>query len=351
MYVIRWAAAVVSCTLATTPFALAQQAAPSADAAKLPPPAAKYERVWPKTLPENKTAPAPAQTPTEWSAQEIELARARCTALLKGLDLVAMPDPPIREGAECGTPAPMKLVSVGSNPEIALSPPPVLTCDMIAALHKWLERDVQPLARKHLGAPIVRVATMSSYSCRNAYGRAKSRLSEHGRVNALDIGAFVTARGQTAMVVADWGPTAREIAAQLAAARAEAEKKQAEAAAEAAKQGKGSDTSTAPQPYAAQPLRPSLGIDIPGIAGQLPGSGPSTGLGLTQPSRLGGPKEAGTAPPAPPEPLTGKAVFLRAAHRTACKIFGTVLGPEANHAHKNHFHVDMAERQHGAICE
>ena len=44
--------------------------------------------------------------------------------------------------------------------------------------------------------------------------------------------------------------------------------------------------------------------------------------------------------------------FLRAAHRSACKIFGTVLGPEANNAHQNHFHVDMAERdQEHRICE
>jgi hypothetical protein len=28
-----------------------------------------------------------------------------------------------------------------------------------------------------------------------------------------------------------------------------------------------------------------------------------------------------------------------------------VLGPEANTSHKNHFHIDMAERPHGAICE
>ena len=76
---------------------------------------------------------------------------------------------------------------------------------------------MQPLARKHLGAPIVRIETMSSYSCRNAYGRAHGRLSEHGKANAVDIGSFVTARGQAALVVADWGPTARQIAAQAAA--------------------------------------------------------------------------------------------------------------------------------------
>src|SRR5213078_4139103 len=77
----------------------------------------------------------------------------------------------------------------------------------------------QPLARKHLGAPIVRIETMSSYSCRNAYGRTHGRLSEHGKANAVDLGSFVTARGPAALVVADWGPTARQIAAQATAGR------------------------------------------------------------------------------------------------------------------------------------
>src|SRR6185312_3326694 len=149
-----------------------------------------------------------------------------------GLDLVAEPAPPIREGSACGAPAPMHLVSIGSSPKIAFSPPATLTCEMVAALHKWLTGDVQPLARKHLGAPVVEVATMSSFSCRNAYGRARSKLSEHGRVNAIDIGAFLTERGEKTLVVADWGPIAREIASD---AKAEAVKRQAEAAAAARK--------------------------------------------------------------------------------------------------------------------
>lgn len=350
MYVIRWAAVAAYCTLAAAPAAFAQQAATGADAGKLPPPAATYQGVWPKTLPQAGGAgqgPAPAQ----WSEQDIELARARCTVLLKGLDLVAVPSAPIREGQECGTAAPMQLVSIGSNPQIALSPPPVLTCDMIAALHKWLQRDVQPLARKHLGAPLVGITTMSSYSCRNAYGRAKSRLSEHGRVNALDIGAFMTAKGQTTLVVADWGPIAREIAAQAAAAqaRAEAEKNKGPAAGTESKQDEAESASKVPA--AIQPLRPSITIPVPGITIEPP-SGRATSLGLTQPSRLGGPKSANAAAPAPTDGLSSKAQFLRAAHRAACNTFGTVLGPEANNAHKNHFHVDMAERRGGtAICD
>ena len=197
----------------------------------------------------------------------------------------------MREGTECGTAAPMRLVSIGSNPQIAFSPPPALTCDMIAALHRWLQRDVQPLARKHLGAPVVSVATMSSYSCRNAYGRKNGRLSEHGRANALDIGAFVTAKGQTTMVVADWGPIAREIAAQAAAAQ---KQREAEAAAAAARQKNGMPPAQAPAVVAApQPLRPSIGIDLPGIAVQMPGASAPTALGLTGQNRLGGPKQQG----------------------------------------------------------
>jgi hypothetical protein len=52
------------------------------------------------------------------------------------------------------------------------------------------------------------------------------------------------------------------------------------------------------------------------------------------------------APPAGPQ-----ARFLREAHAAACRIFGTTLGPEANEAHRNHFHVDMAERKVKKICD
>jgi hypothetical protein len=42
---------------------------------------------------------------------------------------------------------------------------------------------------------------------------------------------------------------------------------------------------------------------------------------------------------------------VRMVHDDACHTFGTVLGPEANEAHKNHFHLDMKARRHAAICE
>ncbi len=45
-----------------------------------------------------------------------------------------------------------------------------------------------------------------------------------------------------------------------------------------------------------------------------------------------------------------RAAFLREIHDGACEIFGTTLGPEANEAHRNHFHLDMKERRH-PLCD
>ena len=218
-----------------------------------------------------------AETATAWSEQEIELARARCAVLLKNLPVVTMPVDPIREGSECGTAAPVRLISIGRSPQVALSPPPTVTCDLVAALYRWMERDVQPLAKKHLGAPVIRIETMSSYSCRNAYGRAGSRLSEHAKANALDVGSFVTARGQSAMVVADWGPTARQIAAQAAADQGQPDKaasgrttRAAPATASTAKAPSPSRNHWQPRPLPRPIFGPGVSISIPGVTVMTP---------------------------------------------------------------------------------
>ena len=49
--------------------------------------------------------------------------------------------------------------------------------------------------------------------------------------------------------------------------------------------------------------------------------------------------------------LPSESTFLRALHKGACGPFGTVLGPEANEAHRDHFHLDMAPRKRSAFCE
>ena len=282
-----------------------------------------------------------AAGPDVWSEGEIKEALARCTAMLKGVTAVFELEDPIKNGA-CGSPAVYRLSSVGKGPVVEFNPPVSITCDMIVSLEKWMRVDVQPKARSALGGPIVKIDTMSSYSCRNAYGRARTRLSEHGRANAIDIGSFATARDSVS-VLADWGLTVRE-------QRALAAKQEAERAAAAA----------------ASRAQPGGLPQVPGTMAPLPGSGqmipiPGGSVGFGSPNRLGGPKTQPVAPaklPTLPEaPLTApsggsaKRTFIRDIHASACKHFGTVLGPEANNAHKNHFHLDMAPRRLSNFCE
>lgn len=316
-----------------------------------------------------------------WPRSEIVLAKARCNFLLSHAQAEVVHQQPLRMGP-CGNPAPVKLISLGTKPRVVLDPPALVNCDMVKSLSDWVVKDLQPLARKHLKSPIVKIETMSSYSCRNAYGRKNARLSQHARANAIDIRGFVTAKQARTRLVSHWGPTARDLkrAARLAVARAK--KKREELAAQKGDAAKKSDklqadgkasainTGSVKNP-ASVTMRPSLTANAASIA--LRGSAPApdsgaSNLGLA-PSRLGGPAvsalatatdEAQETPSWPvylvskkvseSKTRTPKARFLRSAHRTACKIFGTVLGPEANNTHRDHFHVDLAKRRLGPYC-
>jgi hypothetical protein len=45
-----------------------------------------------------------------------------------------------------------------------------------------------------------------------------------------------------------------------------------------------------------------------------------------------------------------EAAFLRRARNEACRVFGTVLSPDYNEAHADHFHLDQAARAFGGVC-
>lgn len=47
-------------------------------------------------------------------------------------------------------------------------------------------------------------------------------------------------------------------------------------------------------------------------------------------------------------PVQGK--ILRRMHKAACGPFGTVLGPDANRYHRDHFHFDTARYRSGSYC-
>jgi membrane protein involved in colicin uptake len=162
----------------------------------------------------------------------------------------------------------------------------------------------------------------------------------------------MTTNAETTKVLAGWGPTERELKAQVVAAAEAAQRKAAaeKAAAELAAAQQALQQPPAPEASVtnagwtgaiATQLRGMIGA--PSVASPAPASQEKTVLGF---SRLGGPD-----PEVAADVQSRHRQFLRQIHAAACKYFGTVLGPEANDAHKNHLHLDMAERSRSNFCE
>jgi hypothetical protein len=79
---------------------------------------------------------------------------------------------------------------------VAVTPAPQLQCHMAEALVEWVRADVGPVAAE-LGAPLAAVTDLDSYECRGRNNIAGAKLSEHGKGNAIDIGAIKLKSGAT----------------------------------------------------------------------------------------------------------------------------------------------------------
>ncbi len=261
----------------------------------------------------------------EWPEADVTAAREQCMHLLSSQPMEFEILDPIKKG-ECGLPAPVRLKSIGSAAQkVVFNPPVDVNCRLAAALGKWAKSALQPGARSLFKSQVVSIIGASGYSCRNIYNRPNARLSQHALANAIDIGGFVLANGRTIGVLKGWGPTERDLVAQA--------KAKAKAEAEAKKKGLRGETAVAKaagETVSKASMTPSLQA-----AGKKPLQGGLPGA------------KAAVAPPK--NPVDAK--FLREIHDGACDEFGTVLGPEANDPHRNHFHLDLIARRGRGFCE
>jgi hypothetical protein len=244
----------------------------------------------------------------------VAAAKAKCTEILNAAALDYEPLQPIKEG-RCGTPAPILVTSIGGDKKVEINPPATITCPMARALHIWLSKVVQPEAQALLGSSVAELQNASSYACRNRNGNAKGLVSEHAFANALDVSAFILASGERVTVLESWP---RALA-----------------------------TPPLPQPKPERPTGPAAMVTPAAVKSPVPPNAVEAAKvksGQPQP-----PPEA-AAPPANP-PTNERSNFVRRIHKAACGTFGTVLGPEANDAHKDHFHFDMKTRRRSSFCE
>jgi hypothetical protein len=273
--------------------------------------------------------PLPGDAPTvAWSDGEVEAAKADCAKLLAGLAIEYEPLPPLRDGM-CGAPAPIRVKSIGSDPKVAIDPPATVTCAVAAGVGAWLNKTVQPKARALVGAPVVKLRNASSYICRNRYNGADTKLSEHALANALDVAEFVFQSGAKVTVLANWP---RVVAADTTGSITPAQVAQPNA-----------DDADVTRIKASAKTNP---FAVPTDAKSNPFVLPTAATKMSPPKP---PAEAAAPEPRPASDRTAE--FVRKVHDDACGIFGTVLGPDANAAHKDHFHLDMKKRRRSAFCE
>ncbi|MFM9847479.1 MAG: extensin family protein [Hyphomicrobiaceae bacterium] len=327
----------------------------------------------------SNTLPVPSEpepVPDKWSDQEVIAALEECLALLAPLAAHIDVSKPIRDG-QCGSAAVVQLKRVGATAPVEISPPATLNCRMVVKLHQWVETSLQPAARETFNAPVRRLVNASGYTCRNRYGSnaVTAKISEHAFANALDVSAIVLADGRSVDVLSNWGHTERDLRA-IAEAKAEAER-QAKAAAAAQKAAAKASKDAKPEPADAKkakaggkehaankeepPAKGGKGSAAKDDDGDVVEGQPTSrdvkkketqrGRPLASAERQGLGRPDILPVPGGDTTVTKEGAFLRRLHRGACGIFSTVLGPEANEAHRNHFHFDLAPRRRNAFCE
>jgi hypothetical protein len=336
--------------------------------------------------PKSGTAKTEPPEPDTWSDTEIIAALRDCLRRLAPLGADIEIAEPVKQ-ERCGAPAPVVLRRIGwGATRVELQPPATLNCAMVASLGTWIDKTLQPAAQEHLGSPIVRIRNVSGYACRNRIGTAfhADRLSEHALANAIDIAGFVTADGRTVDVLGQWGPTARELrdeqerawsATQDAKVAVKAAEKEASQAARAARGARGTKQASAKTEEADRTKQAAARKKEEAAQKEA-----EWRRALARSAEL---QKLGRGTDEPPRPKRGEAhrktadarrltpipvsndgagssgassippesAFLRRLHRGACGTFGTVLGPDANEAHRNHFHFDLAQRKRSAFCE
>jgi hypothetical protein len=335
--------------------------------------AAKTPVPEPKSDPKSETAKVEPPPPDEWSDGEIIAALKDCLQRLAPLGADIEVAAPVKQD-QCGNPAPVLLKRIGSGANrVEFQPPPVLNCAMVASMHTWVEKTLQPAAQEILGSPIVRLRGAAGYACRNRAGtRAHGgRLSEHATANAIDIMGFVTADGRTIDVLSKWGPTARDMREQqerLAEARAAAQKAAKAALEEAKETARQAEKEAAEAARAASKLPASKQKEAKAEASRKKEEAQRkrreaedqeaelrrATVRTAELQKLGRGVDAKAIPTTAEgdsASRSAEAAFLRRLHKGACTAFGTVLGPEANEAHRNHFHFDLAPRRRSAYCE
>ena len=267
-------------------------------------------------------APEPEET---WPESVVARETEQCMQALKSINADLEILPPVKDGG-CGAPALVRVKSVGSKSPVKFNPPVEVNCKVAAALYRWNKKTLQPASKRHLRSRVTRILGASGYVCRNVYNLPNRNLSQHAHANAIDVSAFQLRDGRIVTVRRGWGPTRRD-------KELEKKKKAAAAAKKSRKNSGAENKSTQKISGRSRQKITKAGLNPGGVP--VPESSPTR----TEPESA-----------AQRAKRLATAKFFKRLHKGACKEFETVLGPEANEAHRGHFHLDLNAGRSRPYC-
>jgi hypothetical protein len=144
---------------------------------------------------------------TRWKLARMALQPESCFAAFAASGIPVSRFPDRDSDTDCPLRHTMRLEA-----QVSLQPNrPMVTCPVAAAWALFERHALQPAALARFGTEVASVRHLGTYNCRNVYGRAVGRRSQHATANAIDIAGFTLRDGREIRLVRDWdgnGPEA-----------------------------------------------------------------------------------------------------------------------------------------------
>lgn len=149
------------------------------------------------------TAERPIERSGLPSAPQPTISGELCHARLTETQAKFSPLPDRYYDAGCSNIGTIRLLGLrGDASDFEVSNLGAVSCPLAEKFAAWARFGVDRAARQILGASLVRIETMGSYSCRNVAG--SSRRSAHATAEAIDVSAFILSDGRRISLSGNW---------------------------------------------------------------------------------------------------------------------------------------------------
>ena len=143
---------------------------------------------------------APPDRYTRLRLERLDADRSMCLGVLAdaGMQLRRVPDRSTGTGCGFDNAVEIRRSTVGFTASFTLS------CRAAVSLALWERHVLAPAARRVYDTEVAHIEHFGSYACRNVYGRAEGRRSQHATADALDVSGVMLRNGQRIRVIDGW---------------------------------------------------------------------------------------------------------------------------------------------------